>query len=281
MSDLETLLSRALQHGEDGEWESMAQLLADALEADYPDDPHVLCWLAVAEQELGNEGAAYERFKQALAQEPEDPHLLSMAGTGLAAFDDPEAEGVLRTAALLAPESSRVRLAYGAYLSREGLVEPALVELTAARELDPDDPGVAGELGVALALKGDLDAAIEALDDATRLDPDDGWTRTLLGLALLEQERFTEAAGELTRAAHAVPDDAEVQLLAALVGSLTGRDDLAYEMLERARQVAAGRDRATVEEVQDRLDDGPESARRFLMDEVAPGAFRQRLMARP
>ena len=67
MSDLETILGRALQHGEDGEWEEMAQTLADALEADYPDDPYLLCWLGVAERELGNEGAAYERFKQALA----------------------------------------------------------------------------------------------------------------------------------------------------------------------------------------------------------------------
>ncbi|NIU80224.1 MAG: hypothetical protein GWN71_43835, partial [Gammaproteobacteria bacterium] len=63
---------------------------------------------------------AYERFKQALAQKPEDPHLLATAGAGLAAFDDPEAESALRTAAILAPDVAATRLAYGAYLSREG-----------------------------------------------------------------------------------------------------------------------------------------------------------------
>ena len=66
---------------------------------DSPEDAAVLCWLGVAEREMGMEGVSYERFRACLATEPTDPHILAMAGNGLARFDDPEAESVLRTAA--------------------------------------------------------------------------------------------------------------------------------------------------------------------------------------
>ena len=280
MSDIQTILNRAFQHADEHDWEGMAGILTEGLETD-PDDPHLLCWLGVAEQEMGNEGAAYERFKQALAQQPEDPRLLAIAGTGLAAFDDPEAEGVLRTAAMLGPELAEARWRYGAYLSREGFWDDALKELAAAVELDPEDATVATEVGVALALKGSMDAAADAFDRAARLDPDDGWPRVLLGLTLLEADRLEEAVGELDRGARALPLDPEAQLLVALSAAASGWDDLATEMLERARQTAGGRDRAAVEEADDRILDGPEAARTFLLESVAPGALHQRLMARP
>ncbi len=157
----------------------------------------------------------------------------------------------------------------------------ALAELEAARALAPDDPGIVAELGVALALKGDMSPAADALDEAARLEPGDGWTRTLLGLVLLELDQPEEAAGELSRAARSLAQDSEVQLLAALSAGAVGWDDLAFEMLERARHVAVGRDLAAVEEAQDRIDEGAEPARSLLIDSVAPGALRQRLMARP
>ena len=280
MSDFDSILGRALQMGDEGDWDGMASTLAEVLETD-PDNAYALCWLGVAERQLGNEGAAYERFKQALAKQPDDPRLLATAGTGLAAFDDPEAEGVLRTAAMLAPDVAATRWSYGAYLSREGFFDQALEELSAARQLDPDDPSVSVELGVALALKRDLDDAADAFDEACRMDPHDGWSRVLLGLTLLELERLEEAAGELSRGARECPFDPEAQLLAALAAGAAGWDDLSAEMLERARQVAVDRDVSAVEEAEDRILDDGESARIFLMESVAPGALRQRLMTRP
>ena len=85
------MLDEALSLGDQERWEEMADLLASALEID-PDEPYVLCWLGVAERELGNDGSAYEYFRRCVAQEPLDPQLLAVAGSGLAAFDDPEAE---------------------------------------------------------------------------------------------------------------------------------------------------------------------------------------------
>lgn len=280
MSEIDRVLARALDLGDEGDWDGMARVLAAARET-HPDDPYVLCWLGVAERQLGNAGAAYERFKQALAQHPEDPHLLAAAGTGLAAMDDAEAESVLRTATLLGPDVARARWAYGAYLSREGFFDRALEELRAALELDPDDPSVHVELGVAHALKGDLDAAADALDEACRADPQDGGCRVLLGLTLLELGRLEESAGELIQSARQLPYDGETQLLAALAASAAGYEDLAVEMLERARFVARAHDAATVEEAEERMSEGRERARSFLLETVVPGAFRERLMARP
>ena len=59
MRDLSALLEEALALGEEADWEGMAALLRDALEGESP-DPQILCWLGVAERELGLDGVAYE-----------------------------------------------------------------------------------------------------------------------------------------------------------------------------------------------------------------------------
>ena len=89
--DLERLLEQAIALGDQGDLDGMVGLLKSGLEQD-ADDPYLLCWMGVAQRELGNDGAAYEFFKRSLAEEPMDPDLLALVGSGLAAFDDPEAE---------------------------------------------------------------------------------------------------------------------------------------------------------------------------------------------
>src|SRR5690606_35699253 len=163
MAGVEQALQDALALGDEGRWDEMTAALAEALEQ-APDGPYLLCWLGVAERELGNEGTAYEYFRRCIAEEPTDPHLLALAGSGLAAFDDPEAEGALRMAALSAPDLPMARLQYGAYLAREGLFDEALGHLRAAVDLAPEDPVVHAELGAALALAGDADGAAGAME---------------------------------------------------------------------------------------------------------------------
>ena len=194
--DRDTLLERALTMADEGDWSAAADLLRGQL-VEFDEEPAVHCWLGVAERELGMEGVAYERFKRALALDPQDPYVLATAGNGLARFDDPAAEQALRAAALIAPRVAVARMFYGAYLSREGFTEEGLVELNTAREIDPDDAQVAYELGVGYALAGDQDRAADALADAVRLAPEDGWTRVVFGLVLLEADRRDEAVGEL------------------------------------------------------------------------------------
>ena len=108
-AELEALLDEAHGRGDEGDFQGMA------------------------ERELGLDGIAYERFKQCLAADPEDPFVLATAGTALASFDDPEAETALRAAALLAPDVPLARWMYGAYLTREGQVEQGQVEQELSR----------------------------------------------------------------------------------------------------------------------------------------------------
>jgi tetratricopeptide (TPR) repeat protein len=278
--DLEQLLEKALSLADEGDWEAMASMLRDSL-SEFEDQPAVHCWLGVAERELGMEGVAYERFKRAVALGSVDPYVLVTAGSGLAVFDDPDAETALRTAAITAPEVPVARLMYGAYLAREGFVKEGLDELEAARALDGDDAQIAFELGVARMLAGQADGAADSMGEAARLDPEDGWTRVALGLVLIEAGRIDEALAELNEGAHLAPEDVEAQLMAALAAAVIGSEGLAFEMLERARLRALEGDLALVTQVEDRLDEGPDEARAMLMDTMVPDSLRRRLQERP
>ncbi len=277
MANLEQLLGEAVALGDEGRWQEMAELLSTAMR-DTPDDPYLLCWLGVAERELGNDGAAYELFRQCLAQEPLDPHLLALAGAGLAVFDDPAAEPALRAAALTGADLPIARLQYGAYLAREGFFEEALEHLRAALALAPEDPTVHGELGTALALKGDLAGAASAMENALELAPDDSWTRVLLGLVYAEQGELEPAAEALLQASRERPDDGEAQVVAALAAAAVGWADAAEEALARAGYAAEGIDAHVIQEAEDHLNTGPDAAREFLTGTFAPSVLHDRLV---
>jgi protein O-GlcNAc transferase len=274
--DVEASLKEALQLGEEERFEEMASLLAEVLQQE-PDEPYVLGWLAVAERELGNDGAAYEYFKRCVAAEPVDPQLLALAGAGLAAFDDPEAEPTLRAAALTGPDLALTRLHYGAYLSREGMFGEALEQLNEAARIEPDDPVVHGELGIAHALKGDLESAVVAMEQALELAEDDSWTRALLGLVLAELQRMEDAAEVLLRASEERPQDAEIQLIAALAAQTVGWDAPAQAALARAEYAQEGADAALYAEVDDKLAAGSDAAATFLRETMGPSVLHERL----
>ncbi|NIP80370.1 MAG: tetratricopeptide repeat protein [Gemmatimonadetes bacterium] len=274
--DVEAVLRQALELGEQGRWQEMASLLSESLEREQ-DDPYLLCWLGVAEGELDNDGAAYEAFRRCVDQDPSDPHVLALAGSGLAQFDDPDAETALRAAALSAPDLPLARLNYGAYLSRAGMHDEALEQLAAARELTPDDPVVRAELGAAHVLRGDPAAGVDELEQALALAPEDSWTRVLYGLVLLELERAEEAAEELVRAAREREHDAESIVLGALAAGIQGWEDAAEDLLARAEYAAEGADVQLLQEAESALRAGEEATRRLLRSTVAPSALRERL----
>jgi tetratricopeptide (TPR) repeat protein len=278
--EVEGVLARALGLAEELDWAGVAELLRDAL-SEHPDDPYVLCWLGMAERELGMEGVAYERFKRSLAANPRDPVLLATAGNALAAFDDPAAEAALRTAAILAPRLAQARWMYGAYLAREGMAAEGLDELDAALELNPDDPVIHTERGVALALLDRVSEASAAMERALEADPEDGWAIVLLGLLRLEDGDVESAASLLDEGARLRPDDVEAQLLAALSLAGSGLDARALEMLERGRLGADGADRVLAAAVEECLEEGPRAALRLLRESMGPSALRERLLVRP
>ncbi len=273
---MEAVLRDALELGEQERWDEMANLLAETLDRE-EDDPFLLCWLGVAENELGNDGAAYDAFRRCIEMDPTDPHVLALAGAGLAQFDDPEAEATLRAAALSAPDLPLARLNYGAYLSRAGLHDEALEQLGAARDLLPDDPVVRAELGAAHVLRGAPADGARELEEAVALAPDDSWTRLLHGLVLLELDRAEEAAEELVRAAQEREDDAEAMLIGALAAAGQGWDDAAEALLVRSEYAAEGADIKLIQETESAVHGGPEAAIRMLRTSLGPSSLRERL----
>jgi tetratricopeptide (TPR) repeat protein len=275
--DMEEVLSQALLLGDEERWDEMADLLASALEQD-PDEPYILCWMGVAERELGNDGSAYEFFRRCIAQEPGDPQLLAIVGAGLAAFDDPDAEATLRAAVLTGPELALTHLQYGAYLARSGLFDEALEQLRTAIQMEPDDPIAHGELGIALALKGDYEGAIEAFDAALQRAPDDSWTRVLLGLLYADRGMMRESAESLLEAAEQRDDDPEAHVLAALAAAVVGWDEAAQKSVARAEFAANGGEAEMISEAEERVSSGPERAKEMLLDTLGPSVLHDRLM---
>jgi len=275
--DVEATLDQARELGDEGRWEEVASLLAEAVSQQEEPDPALLCYLGMAERELGHNEAAYDAFKRCLAADPVDPHLLAIAGSGLAAFDDPEAERALRAAALSAPDVAFTRLSYGAYLAREGLYEAAIEQLEAAVRLEPGNPAAHSELGTAHALRRDWRGAAAAMERTLELAPDDSWTRVLLGLVYSEIDDPELAAETLIQAADERPDDGEAQVLAALAAGAVGWDAAALEVLARAEYAHEPPDPDTVMEAEEALEGGVDDARELLMDTLGPAALHERL----
>lgn len=273
---LEAHLREALALAEDGrEAEAYHQLRE--LEQDYPEDAMLLCALGALAQQLEHGEAAYVYFRRCLDTSPVDPAVLIAAGSGLAAFDDPDAEPALRLAALSAPTLPAARLRYGVYLAREGLLDQAVGELEAARELDPASQEARYELGSTYILAGRASEGIEELDVAVGLADDDGWIRSIRALALSQEARDVEAAEELHAVAAERTDDAEVQVAAALACASQGWDDEAWVALARAEEAGTAVQPDLLLEVEEAIELGAEAAEAMLREHVAPSLLRDRL----
>ncbi len=241
----------------------------------------VVCMLGVVAEEVEGVGMAYDYFRRCLDLQPQDPFVLATLGMGLARYDDPDAEGVLRLAAITAPEEPVTRLAYGAFLAREGVADLALEELEAASRLDPDDPRVAREIATAHLLAARRAQGVAELERAVALDAEDAETRLLLGLALLGGERADEAAEEIHRAALELLDDGEAQVAAALASAAREWMDAAWDALARAEGAALAAEPGLLHETEDALEAGAAAADSLLREQVAPRLLHERLTQRP
>jgi Flp pilus assembly protein TadD len=270
-------LESATDLADEERWEEAVELLLEV--ASEGEDALTFCLLGTAIRELGEEAEANEYFRRCLALEPTDPVVLSTAGYALALVGDPEGEPALRMGALTAPDLPVTRLQYGSFLAREGMLDEALAELRAARQLDDENPLIRTELAVAYLLRGEIESASEELEEAIAAEPEDEWTRALLGLALVGLGRLEEAAEQLLQAATHRPEDVELQLVAALAGSSAGWEEAGWEAFYRAE--AAGAEAGAIAEVEDALASGSDAAERMLRTEAAPTALRARLLVAP
>jgi Flp pilus assembly protein TadD len=277
--EMEERLHEATRLGEEDRWDEAFELLRE-LEDDYPEDPLLLSMLGTVAGEMESRGLAYDYFRRGVAAQPTDPGVLVALGAGLARFDDPEAERVLRLAAITAPELASARFQYGVYLAREGMHELALRELSAARELEPRDPVVIRELGVVQWLSGTPDVAATSLEEAAGLAPEDTDGRLLAGLVLLSSGRVEEGAEEVIRVSAELPDEGEVQIVACLAAAVEGWQDEAWNALARAEGALHAADADLVQETEDALEGGDVEARRLLLNEVLPQLLHDRLFDR-
>ena len=275
---VEAIVAEAEELGAQDRWDEAHSMLLNALD-DHADDALLLCWLGIASERTGSEGEAYDFYRRALARQPTDPFVLAAAGTGVAAFDDPEAESALRLAALTAPAFPFARASYGAYLAREGLFDDAVAELRAARDLAPDDAAVRAELAVALLLANRTEDGIGELEEALSRN-DEPWLRGVYGLALLEARRSEDGAEQLHRAAQERPEDVELSLLSALASAGEGWEDEAWTAIARAEAAADALDAELIREVEEAVEAGAEAAADFLREQLGPSLLRERLHQR-
>ena len=107
------------------------------------------------------------------------------------------------------------------------------------------------------------------------------WDYLLLAAVYGQMGRMEEAARDLSSGARLNPHDVEAQFLAALAASASGYEDLAYEMMERGRQVAEAGDLPILEAVEGSIEDGAIASKTLLAQDLLSGALRERLMNRP
>lgn len=272
---LDEQLLEASRLSDAGEEQAALQLLL-GLEPEHSENATLLCMIGALAAQLGVEGMAVDYFKRCLALDPTDPGVLVTAGAGLAASGDPAAEPALRLAALTAPDYAAARMHYGAYLVRNGLVEQGIEELLTALGLEEGDPDIHYQLGVAYLVAGRVNEALDELETAARAS-EDPEMRFLLGLALIQQGEIGRAAEELHPIAEAFAHDPDAQVLLALAFAAEGWEDEAWLAVSRAESGEAPVDGALIREVEEALEEGAESSRSMLIDEVAPASLRDRI----
>jgi Flp pilus assembly protein TadD len=199
------------------EWEAVQHFNADTAGA------HVNLGALYAER--GEVDRARQEYETARRLEPYfAPAAANLADLYRAQGRDDLAEGVLREALARTPEVSALHRALGLLLVRRGDLTAALVELTRAAMLAPDDTDAQYTLAVALHSAGRQAAAINLLDRTWRAHPGD---RVVLAALV----NYVRDRGDLGRA----------EILATRLVDLSPADPSAQALLNEIRQSRSGR----------------------------------------
>jgi len=139
--------------------------------------------------------AAIRRHEERLARDPASLAFAQLADLYRKAGRTRQAVAVCRNGLLRYPQYTTARLILVKALAAEGQLEPALAEIEAILEVNPNDlqcHRLAAEIHRRL---GHIDRAVTHLEAAVRLDPGDRDSRSLLGLLHATTPSAGEASG--------------------------------------------------------------------------------------
>lgn len=180
---------------------------------------------------LGRRGEATEVVESALAENPDDPDLLSVRATwSIERGRFEEAEADLTRAVQVSPFHQRSRRQLAALLESAGRRQDAVAVYEEMLRIQPEDGDTHFQLG-SLLLDSDLEAALPHLEEACRLAPARPNFLTTLGVAYINAGRMAEAEAALRRALTITPDDPSVSNNLGIVLIRGGRFDEAVDVL--------------------------------------------------
>ena len=173
---------------------------------------------------IGNEQAADEHMRQAVAAEPNDPFVLTFAASAAAADDRlDDAIELQRRAVVADPWSTFTRSQLASFLYLAGRFEEARAEWLKVLEISPGPPP--GDLGLTLLQAGRFDEALTTIGTLP-----EGAARTQqLALVYHALGRKTEAKAALEELIATVADP----FLIAEVCAYRGEIDAAFQWLEK------------------------------------------------
>jgi choline-sulfatase len=189
---------------------------------------------------LGRHAEAEALIARKLAENPEDPDLLTARAIQLAGQGRlDEAEADLRKAVEAGPFHWNARSQLGNLLESSGRLEEAIEVFEQLLHIQADDADTLASIGTIL-VDTDTDASIPYLEEACRLAPGRNTYLTTLGVAYLKVGRLNEAESAFRRSIEIDPDEPSVRNNLGIALTHGGRFDEAIAVLSKLVEDSPG-----------------------------------------
>lgn len=238
---LRAALSKAVSLARSGKPEDADNLLECVL-ADQPDQVDALQLRGLVRRQGGDNEAAVEWFRRALALAPDQPHVLNNLGNALMDLDRPgEAMAAYREALRQKPGDRDALVNFGLAELECGAPKRAVAVLSQAVELHPGHGVAWTTLAEANKTLGRYEEAIAAARKALALRPEHVPTLTILGVAQRLLGDSTAAVATLEHCVKLRGADGPLRCALAYAYYEDGRTDEAIACLEQAIENEPGR----------------------------------------
>lgn len=178
---------------------------------------------------------AEKLYRRMLADEPENPQVLTMLGICRQRQQDADAAlGYFREASRHGDNEARCHFLLGRHLVEMGRYEEGREALSQAIALQPNHAPARTLLGFAWLREGDSERAVSELRAACRADPQYTPASTQLAAVLLEQGQLDEAEKLAGRAVQLQPDDPGAQSVMGRVLLAKGHPGFAEQAFRNA-----------------------------------------------